>query len=217
MVMRYWGTSAVYAETFADLVDADAKGIRGRELIRALEGRGYAAVAIEGDASRVQGLLAKRRPVIALIEDRPGRFHYVVIVGWRGNRVIVHDPARSPFRVLEAEAFTRAWSASRFWTLVAEPRTAVTSTCRGGFVNERTVGRCGCTSRKSGLHRPGGGGHPHGGLGSRRRPAHPRNRHYRVSAGSSAVAGAGRGEGAALRLARGGARCGSGPRAGSHR
>jgi predicted double-glycine peptidase len=127
MVMRYWGTSAVYAETFADLVDADAKGIRGRELIRALEGRGYSAVAIEGDASRVQDLLAKRRPAIALIEDRPGRFHYVVIVGWRGNRVIVHDPARSPFRVLEAEAFTRAWSASRFWTLVAEPRTAVTA------------------------------------------------------------------------------------------
>ena len=122
MVMRYWGTGAVYAETFADLVDAEAKGIRGRDLIRALESRGFAASSIEGNASRIHGLLAKRRPVIALIEDRPGRFHYVVIVGWRGNRVIAHDPARSPFRVLDVDAFTRAWSASRFWTLVTEPK-----------------------------------------------------------------------------------------------
>ncbi len=122
MVMRYWGATSVYAETFADLVDADAKGIRGSDLIRALEGREFVALAIEGNAARIQELLAKRQPAVALIEDRPGRLHYVVIVGWRGNRVIVHDPARSPFRVLDADAFTRAWSASRFWMLVAQPR-----------------------------------------------------------------------------------------------
>jgi hypothetical protein len=127
MVMRYWGASAVYAETFADLVDSEAGGIRGSQMIRALENSGFATVAIEGDASRVQELLARRRPPIALIEDRPGRFHYVVVVGWAAGRVILHDPARSPFRVVDADAFTRAWSASRFWTLVAEPTSTTSS------------------------------------------------------------------------------------------
>jgi hypothetical protein len=121
MVMRYWGTGGVYAETFADLLDADAKGIRGRDLMRALERYGFEAVSLEGDAPRIQERLAKRQPAIALIEDRPGRLHYVVIVGWRGDRVIVHDPARSPFRVFDVKAFARAWSASRFWTLIALP------------------------------------------------------------------------------------------------
>jgi peptidase C39-like protein len=134
MVMRYWGASGVYAETFADLVDSEAGGIRGSQIIRALEGRGFATVAIEGDVSRVQELLARRRPPIALIEDRPGGFHYVVIVGWGAGRVIFHDPARSPFRIVDAEAFTRAWSASRFWTLVAEPKSTTSSTATSDTV-----------------------------------------------------------------------------------
>ena len=122
MVMRYWGATAVYAETFAELVDAEAGGIRGRDLIRALEGRGFETVSFEGDAARMRSALDARRPPIALIEDRPGRFHYVVIVGWRDDRVIVHDPARAPFRVMAPDAFVRAWSASRYWTLLAQPR-----------------------------------------------------------------------------------------------
>ena len=122
MVMRYWGATGIYAETFAELVDAEAAGIRGRDLIAALEKRGFETVSFEGDAARIRSALDARRPPIALIEDRPGRFHYVVIVGWRDDRVIVHDPARAPFRVIAPDAFTRAWSASRYWTLLAQPR-----------------------------------------------------------------------------------------------
>jgi hypothetical protein len=122
MVMRYWGATAIYAETFAELVDAEAGGIRGRDLIGALEARGFETASFEGDAARIRSALDARRPPIALIEDRPGRFHYVVIVGWRDDRVIVHDPARAPFRVIAPDSFMRAWSASRYWTLLAQPR-----------------------------------------------------------------------------------------------
>ena len=121
MVMRYWGARAVYAETFASLVDPTAGGIRGRELMAALQTRGFAAASFIGDAARVQAELAGRRPPIALIEDRPGRFHYVVIVGWGAGHVTVHDPARAPFRAIPVDAFQRAWSVSGFWTLVATP------------------------------------------------------------------------------------------------
>ena len=122
MVMRYWGERAVYAETFADLVDAEAGGIRGRDLIRALDRRGFTAVSVAGDVSRVRAALGSGIPVIALMEDRPGRFHYVVIVGWFEDRVIVHDPARAPFRVVAQETFLRAWHVSGNWTLIAQPQ-----------------------------------------------------------------------------------------------
>ena len=121
MVMRFWGARDVYAETFSGLVDREAGGIRGEDLLRALHSRGWQAVSFKADRALVQSHLAAGRPPIALIQDRPGRFHYVVIVGWSNGRVVVHDPARAPFRVLDEKAFTDAWAQAGDWTLVATP------------------------------------------------------------------------------------------------
>lgn len=121
MVMRYWGATGIYAESFADLVNRDAGGIRGDDLLRALDARGWEARSFRGDALAVQSHLAKRRPVVALVEDRPGRFHYVVIVAWPSGRVVLHDPARAPFRVLNETDFVRAWEAAGFWTMLMLP------------------------------------------------------------------------------------------------
>ena len=121
MVMRYFGATNVYAETFSSLVDQSAGGIHGQDLLTALETRGWQAQSFRGDAALVQSHLAASRPAVALIQDRPGRFHYVVIVGWSGGRVIVHDPARAPFRLLDEKQFTDAWAQSGYWTLVAAP------------------------------------------------------------------------------------------------
>jgi hypothetical protein len=128
MVMRYWGATGVYAETFSTLVDREAGGIRGEDLLRDLVARGWQAAAFTGDAALVRGHLERRRPIIALIEDRPGRFHYVVIVGWHGGRVIAHDPARVPFRIFDEAAFTQAWSRGQYWTLLALPGDAALKT-----------------------------------------------------------------------------------------
>jgi hypothetical protein len=125
MVMRYWGATGVYAETFADLVVPAAGGIRGEDLLRALESRGWNARSFRGDPAFLQTHLAARRPVIALIEDRPGQFHYVVVVGWSRGRVIAHDPARAPFRVLDEDKFIAAWEKADFWTMLALPAAAV--------------------------------------------------------------------------------------------
>ena len=128
MVMRYWGATGIYAESFSDLVVADGSGIRGEDLLQALRTRRWDARSFRGDAALVQAQLAERRPVIALIEDRPGRFHYVVIVGWSGGRVVAHDPARSPFRVLDEARFLAAWQVSGFWTMLVLPGEASRST-----------------------------------------------------------------------------------------
>jgi hypothetical protein len=121
MVMRFFGATNVYAETFSDLVDREAAGIRGKDLLTALQTRGWQAQSFRGDASLVQAHLQARRPVVALIEDRPGRYHYVVIVGWSAGRIILHDPAKAPFRILDEAQFSKAWSESGFWTLVTTP------------------------------------------------------------------------------------------------
>ena len=137
MVMRYWGTTGVYAESFASLVDRRAKGIRGQDLIDALERRGWTAGSFRGDAALVERSLEARHPLIALIEDRPGRFHYVVIVSWAAGKVVVHDPARRPFQVHDTAAFLRAWSRSDYWTLRALPPPA---TAAGAEIVEETAG-----------------------------------------------------------------------------
>jgi hypothetical protein len=126
MVMRYFGATNIYAETFSDLLDPAAGGIHGRDLLKALEARGWPAQSFRGDPALVQSHLVAGRPVVALIQDRPGRFHYVVVVGWSAGRVIVHDPARAPFRVLDEKPFIDAWSQSDYWILVtAAPAAAV--------------------------------------------------------------------------------------------
>jgi hypothetical protein len=121
MVMRYWTGSIVYADAFENLVNEDAGGIRGDDLVNALRERGWQAVSFRGDAKIAGGYLAGRRPLIVLIEDSPNRFHYVVVVGWWRDRVIAHDPARAPFRVYDEKSFTAAWSKSGHWTLLATP------------------------------------------------------------------------------------------------
>lgn len=125
MVMRYWGMTGIYAQSFASLVDPRQKGIRGEDLISAITRRGWGATSFHGDAALVQRGLEARRPLIALIEDRPGRFHYVVIVSWTAGKVVVHDPARRPFHVHEEPEFLRKWERSAYWTLLALPPPAI--------------------------------------------------------------------------------------------
>ena len=121
MVLRFWGATGVHAETFADLVVPSAEGIRGDDLARGIEARGWTVKTFAGDSALIRSQLAQRRPVIVLLEDRPGRFHFVVIVGWTNRRVILHDPARAPFRVLDEAAFDTAWQKANRWTMLALP------------------------------------------------------------------------------------------------
>lgn len=121
MVMRYWGATGVYAESFAGLVDREAGGIRGEDLLGDLRRRGWEAHAFRGDRTLVTARLAARQPVVALIEDRPGAFHFVVVVGWTNGRVVYHDPARAPFRVVGETTFESAWEKSGRWTLLTLP------------------------------------------------------------------------------------------------
>ena len=121
MVARYWGEHGIFAEDFARLVDPQARGIRTAALTAALGQRGWDVVTFRGTARRIRRHLAQGQPVIVLIEDAPDRYHYLVVVGWVDSQIIVHDPARAPFRVLDMTTFVDAWAAADFWTLLMLP------------------------------------------------------------------------------------------------
>jgi Papain-like cysteine protease AvrRpt2 len=121
MVMRYWGARDVYASTFAPLVDRSAGGIQTSALTRELQRRQWTPVAGPGSAEDLARELGRGRPVITLIEDRPGRYHYVVVVAASGGKVVLHDPARAPSRVVEARTFEEAWAKTDRWMLVLLP------------------------------------------------------------------------------------------------
>lgn len=121
MVMRYWGERSVDAESFRSLVDAKAGGIRSDVLAAHLRGRGWNATALEGSSDTIAQELQQGRPVIALLEDRPRTYHYVVVVARNADGVVFHDPARTPFRVMSAADFERRWSAARRWMLLVTP------------------------------------------------------------------------------------------------
>jgi predicted double-glycine peptidase len=127
MVLRYWGAAGIAAEEFAPLVDPKKDGIETTALARAVRERGYRALSSSGTAAMVQRELTAGRPVIALIEDRPKAFHYVVIVGWHARAVVLHDPARTPYRLMNPQEFERRWQASHNWMLVVAPFAPVQS------------------------------------------------------------------------------------------
>lgn len=122
MVLRFWGARDLTAESFEGLVDRSASGIRTDTLQRDIESRGWNARAVEGDSGVIARELAQGRPAIALIEDRPGTYHYVVVVGLHERGVVLHDPARVPFRVMPPAEFSRRWRATREWALLITPR-----------------------------------------------------------------------------------------------
>jgi len=121
MVLRYWGERGLDAESFAYLVDRSAGGIRTNRLVADLRQRGWNALAVDGRDDLIDTELARGRPVITLIEDRPGTFHYVVVVASTSQTLVFHDPARAPFQVMERERFAQRWSAANRWMAVIVP------------------------------------------------------------------------------------------------
>jgi len=121
MVMRYWGERGVDAESFRSLVDPKAGGIRTDVLAADLRGREWSATALEGSSDTIARELQQGRPVIALLEDRPRTYHYVVVVARNADGVVFHDPARTPFKVMSAADFDKRWSAARRWMLIVTP------------------------------------------------------------------------------------------------
>ena len=125
MVLRYWGERGVFPEDFASLVVQSERGIPTAAMVAAVRTRNWQAAVISSDPrearSKIQSAIDRGQPLIALIEVSPQTYHYVVIAGATEKEIVVHDPARSPFRVLSWDAFDRAWAAAGRWLMLVLP------------------------------------------------------------------------------------------------
>jgi hypothetical protein len=121
MVFRYWGDAHADVQQFAPLVDVRAGGIANGTLVDAVTARGWQATPFAGSLELLREQLDARRPTIILLEDRPRRYHYVVVTGIDDGYVIVHDPAVGPSRRIAAADLTRKWKPTAFWALLIRP------------------------------------------------------------------------------------------------
>jgi hypothetical protein len=133
MVLRYWGDTHADVRQFASLVDNRAGGISQGALVSAVAARGWEVHPFVASVPAVREHLSDGKPLILLIADRPGRYHYVVAVAAGDDHVFVHDPAWGPSRRYSTTDLERRWKAAGFWALLITPgtRTASGKTTRG--------------------------------------------------------------------------------------
>lgn len=121
MLFRYWGERHADVQQFAPLVDKEAGGIADTALVQAIRERGWLAERLDGSLDVLRAEVEAGRPPMLLIEDRPQRYHFVVVVAADAEGVQVHDPAWGPSRRLSRETLQRAWKPSGYWTLRVTP------------------------------------------------------------------------------------------------
>lgn len=121
MVLRYWGMIGVQADDFRDLVSETRGGMRADELAARVRDLGWDVFPFAGRFEEVRRHLRLGRPVVSLIEVADERFHFVVLVGEAGDRLVLHDPAASPYRLIDRTELERAWAATDGLSLLIVP------------------------------------------------------------------------------------------------
>ena len=125
MVLRYWGDRKVQPEDFLALVDRSASGIRTEALTADVKRRGWQAFPLDAASGAtgewIRDHIDRGRPIVALVEVSPNRYHYIVVVGWTREQVIAHDPASAPFQLMSTAEFDRAWTAAGRWAVLVLP------------------------------------------------------------------------------------------------
>lgn len=133
MVVGYWAVqypplaaAARDSERINDLLPASARGIRGRELKRYMEERGFDVYLFDGELSDLRQHFEKGRPVVVCLGPR-GRgapLHYAVVVGVDDAAVWLNDSARGRLFREDIRRFETEWKATRNWAMLAVPRPA---------------------------------------------------------------------------------------------
>jgi predicted double-glycine peptidase len=121
MLFRYWGERHADIRPFEPLVDRRAGGIAEDVLVRAIRDRQWIAQRIAGTLDALRQRLAASQPPMLLLEDRPGRFHFVVAVGIDDQAVYLHDPTWGPSRRLANAELERKWKPANHWMLLVVP------------------------------------------------------------------------------------------------
>jgi ABC-type bacteriocin/lantibiotic exporter with double-glycine peptidase domain len=126
MVMAYWGKGVPHEEIAGVLLEPALRGIAGSRLAEFARQRGFTSIAYRGDLDQLRDFVGKGRPLIVAWAMGKGRYHNVVVLGFRqkddkDDAVLVNDPARGPRRAVPRKDFEKRWSAAGNWTLLVMP------------------------------------------------------------------------------------------------
>ncbi len=121
MVLAFWGEEVTHDELVDAVMMPDDKGVRGSRLIALARARGFRALAFEGDLPLVHDYVSREWPLIVALDAGHGRFHDVVVVGFEGDSVLLHDPAKGRAQRVRIRAFQKKWARSGCWTLLVLP------------------------------------------------------------------------------------------------
>lgn len=121
MVLDYWGHSTPHDTIASALLRRELNGITGSELAEFARWLGMQAIAYRGDRWQLREYLAKGRPLIVAWKLKRGRFHNVVVTGFDGDTLIVHNPAEGASRRVSEKTFEKRWAGAGYWTLLVVP------------------------------------------------------------------------------------------------
>ena len=133
MVVAYWAQqyprlagAAKDSERINDLLPASARGIRGRELKRYMEERGFDVYVFDGEIGDLRQHFEKGRPVVVCLGPRgaKGPLHYAVVAGVDDTAVWLNDSARGKLFHQDLARFETEWKATGHWAMLAVPRPA---------------------------------------------------------------------------------------------
>ena len=125
MVLRYYGAAGDADQIAQALYLASARGTLNLDLEFYARRQGFQARAFEGSLDRLKAEVRQGRPLV-VFQDLGAPLgsvpHFAVLVGYddRAGVVVLHS-GTTPYRVVPAALFERAWAARRHWTLLITP------------------------------------------------------------------------------------------------
>ena len=114
-VSTYWAVTSTPQSVIADLGKPPRGGYAIGDMRDWARDRGFAAYVLAGDLAILREHLAKGRPLIAVLEKKPGRTHAVVVAGVApdGRLLALMDPAQGRNTVLPFSIFQQQWARAR--------------------------------------------------------------------------------------------------------
>lgn len=78
-------------------------------IVPAMNHFGVGSRLLRGDLDRLKYFVSKNRPAIVLLRSGQQTWHYVVVIGYTENKIIVADPGPGARKEMSVENFLGAW------------------------------------------------------------------------------------------------------------
>lgn len=124
MVLNHHGDMATPEDIAQAIFRKDLRGTVSLDLALYPRGRGFATRFFRGTAAEIVTAVDTGKPLVVMVDEGLGGihvFHYMVVVGYEPEGVLVNSGRRRGQRIPWRE-FLSGWSGAESWTLLVEPK-----------------------------------------------------------------------------------------------